>query len=652
MKKLTLEQLEEYLENLRDEPLWRHQANREADYYDNNQLDSETLADMALRGIAPLVRNLIGPTIDAVLGMEAKGRQDFKVIADEDGDTDFSIAMNVKMKEVERLSRADRATSEAYAAEVKVGLGWVEVSRNWNPFEYKYRSRYVHRREVYWDWLAREPDLSDARFLVRKKWYEADFLKEIFPKHKALIQNAVSEWGTWDETLFDEGDMDLTTGYHDEIRSSISDNEWRDTYRDRLCLYEVWYRIWERAFVMRLNNGSVIEFDDSSEKHLAAVSSGSVTLEEAVIPRVRLAWWVGPHQMADMASPYTHDRFPYVPFFGMREDRTGIPYGLIRRMMSPQDEVNTRLSKMMWLLSAKRVVGDSDAFDIEPSQVLDEVARPDAFIPLNPDRKHPNREPKIESDRDMSAQQFNVLKDASQAIQDTGGIYQEMLGKSDSAMSGVAIASLVEQGSNTLADINDNYRESRKMVGEMLFSLWRDDNQSNEFTVDIKKNGQSVPININKWEQDESGNRLRTNNMVTTQMRVELTTVPQTPTYRAQAQRDLMSMTEALPPEMQAIIMPMIIRGSDMAERDEVASLIEKALGMGGNQEPPTPEEQAAAEQAQAIEAQAIAEDAKSLAAKTEKELAGARKLNADTAKTMQEVEQSRGMTVSDMVRQ
>lgn len=47
-------------------------------------------------------------------------------------------------------------------------------------------------------------------------------------------------------------------------------------------------------------------------------------------------------------SPYRHQKFPYVPFWGKKEDRTGVPYGLVRGMMYMQDNANATNSKLRW----------------------------------------------------------------------------------------------------------------------------------------------------------------------------------------------------------------------------------------------------------------------------------------------------------------
>jgi hypothetical protein len=55
-----------------------------------------------------------------------------------------------------------------------VGLGWVEVARESDPFKFPYRCTAVHRNEIFWDMLDREPGLPKARYLVRRRWTDAD----------------------------------------------------------------------------------------------------------------------------------------------------------------------------------------------------------------------------------------------------------------------------------------------------------------------------------------------------------------------------------------------------------------------------------------------------------------------------------------------
>jgi hypothetical protein len=114
--------------------------------------------------------------------------------------------------------------------------------------------------------------------------------------------------------------------------------------------------------------------------HVAAVGSGRFKPQPAVYRKLRASIWFGPHLLQDF-DPGTN-KMPYVPFWGFREDLTGVPYGLVRSMIPLQDEVNARRRKLMWLLSSKRVEMDSDSLDQRYNDfqtVMDEISRPDSI---------------------------------------------------------------------------------------------------------------------------------------------------------------------------------------------------------------------------------------------------------------------------------
>ena len=205
---------------------------------------------------------------------------------------------------------------------------------------------------------------------------------------------------------------------------------------------------------------------------------GKAFLSERVIQEIREAWFIGPHKIGDRPCKAPYGMFPLVPFWGYRKDSTGEPYGLIAGAIPAQDEVNFRRIKLTFLLQAKRIIMDQDATTMKREQVQDEVERPDGMIILNPDRKNQKSISdvfKVEQDFNIAQQQFAVMQDSAKLIQDTMGVYAAYLGKETTGQSGVAIASLVEQGSTTLAEINDNYRFSCERLGQLIFGYFIDD---------------------------------------------------------------------------------------------------------------------------------------------------------------------------------
>jgi len=624
-------QVEMFLREIKHQPHWRREADRAADYYDGNQLSPEAVEKLRERGQPPLITNIIKPTIDTVLGMEAKSRSDWRVRPedDEECDDDLAEGLSVKLKHAEIESRADRAVSDAYAAQIKAGLGWVEVAREHDPFKCPYRVRYVHRREVFWDWRAEQPDLSDARYLIRRRWLELEHAIALMPQYATLFRMTTGGWAGFDPLM--EQDSRLVQSWEVERDTRIAAVDWRDIQRMRICLYEIWYRKWVRGYTLTLPNGMVMEADFSNPRHNEAIVAGIAQVKQATFQKVRLAWYTGPHFLYDVPSPYKHNQFPYVPFFGHREDLTNVPYGLIRSMTSPQDEVNARKSKMLWSLNSRRTVADSDAV-LDHNRAAEQVARPDAYIILNANRK-PSSTFRVEPGGELATQQFQVMQEAKQEIAEASGIHKAMQGQQSGATSGIAINGLIEQGMNTLAEINDNFRYARRLVGEMLFELVKQNLCQGPGKVTIGEGSQKKVIVFNQPAMDpDTGQQIIVNNVAKVKAKIVLDDVPSTPTYRMQQLQMLTEITKSLPPQLQGFVIDFVIEATDMPKRHQLADRLRAAVGIQD------PEQQKAAA-AQQQQAQAMAQDMqhKTFVLDAAERAARIRKLNAEAEKVQGE---------------
>lgn len=633
---LSREQVELYLNEIKHQPQWRREADRAADYYDGNQLSTETVERLKDRGQPPLITNIIKPTIDTVLGIEAKTRSDWRVRPEDNDECDDDLAegLSVKLKHAEVESRADRSISDAYSAQIKTGLGWVEVASEHDPFKCPYRVRYVHRREIHWDWRSEQQDLSDARYLIRRRWLELEHAVALMPQYATLFRMTTGAWAGFDPLI--EQNSGLVQSWEMERDTSVTASDWRDTQRQRICLYEIWYRKWVRGYVMTFPNGTSIEADFNNPRHNEAIVSGFATIKEATFEKVRLAWYAGPHFLYDVPSPYKHNMFPYVPFFGHREDLTNVPYGLIRSMVSPQDEVNARKSKMLWSLNSRRVVTDSDAV-LDHAKAMQEVARPDAYVILNQNRK-PTSTFRVEPGGELAAQQFQAMQEGKQEIAEASGIHKSMQGQQSGASSGLAINSLIEQGMNTLAEINDNFRYSRRLVGEMLFELLKQKLTQGPSKVTIGEGSAKkvIPLNTPSVDQ-ETGQQVILGDVAKVKAKVVLDDVPSTPTYKMQQLQMLTEITKSLPPELQGQVIDFVIEATDMPKRHELADRLRAAAGI---QDPEQQKAQAAAQQQAQAEQQDMAK--KMFVLDAALKASEIRKTNAEADRATAQAEQAR----------
>lgn len=611
IQEMTTSEFSNLLLEVQEQPAWRRKSDMACDYYDGKQLDSDTLRAMSDLGMAPCIENIMAPTIDAVLGLEAKTRLDWRVqaFADEK-DVEIAEAMSFRMKQAERETFADRACSDAFAAQIKAGCGWVEVAREHDPFRYPYRAEYVSRNEIFWDFRGKRMDTTDWRYLIRKRWNDADVIALAFPEKAELLRMSSSGWSGFDPTMLIDGGKSTGLGmdFVGESAYTFEEQEWRDTYRKRLCLSEVWYRRWMRGHVLKTPDGRVIEFDQANASHVEAAAMGIVNVQSAMFSKVRLAWFVGPHKLADIPSPYKHDKFPYVPFFGKREDLTGVPYGLGRPMMPMQDEVNARNTKMIWLLAAKRVTMTEGVTKDSPEVVRLEAARPDAVHVLNPQKLAQGGLFKVETDFQLNAQQYSALQDKRQAIKNVAGVYSSFEGSTHGNISGIAANTLVEQSTQTLAEIMDNFQSSRALVGDLLMSMIIEDIGTNETEINIEHEINGVKkVRLNVPTPHPSGQTVLTNDLQRARLKMVLSDVPSTTSYRSQRLMALTEITKSLPPQFQGLVLDFVMAATDLPERAEIVKRIRKSLQLGDQEPPKTPEEAQALQQAQAQQ-QAVAE--------------------------------------------
>lgn len=584
---LTLDNYTQILMDLQDQPAWRSEADRQMDYADGNQLDSDILTKMKALGIPPAIEPLIGPALDAVCGYEAKTRRDWRVTPDgEDKDGELvAKALNHKVNQAERQSGADRACSEAFRSQAAVGIGWVEVARETNPFRFKYRCRFVHRNEIWWDWLSRETDLSDARYLVRRRWTDIAQAALKFPAHKDQIEMAGYS-GSWASHMMalgaDGGTIpDLSANWNHVRGWSIEEMEWRDQARRRVCLFEVWDRRWESVVVIKTPDGRVTEYAKQKPLHVALVAARVVTPEKTTVPRMYLSYWMGPVKLWEGRSPYKHSDFPYVPFWGKREDRTNVPYGMVKGMMFLQDNVNSSMSKIRWSLGARRVERTKGVVEMRDDHFRAMVARPDADIVLNAaEMAKPGARFDVKQYEALNDQQYKMLVDSRAAIDRVSAVSAAFKGQEGTARSGVQESTQLEQATQSLAALMDNFTFARAKVGELLLSMVIEDSQAQGEKVLIPAENpmqKDQEIILNVPATDDLGLNYLSNDVERTRLKVAMSDVPSTPSFRSQQLQALSESVKAMPPDLQAVCLPHLLTLADVPNKDDIIRAIMEA---------------------------------------------------------------------------
>lgn len=568
------------------QPPWRAQADKEADYADGNQLSTDLLRRLKDMGIPPAKENIIGPAIRAVCGFEAKTRTDWRVTPDGDpGGQDVADALNFKLNQAERHSKADRALSAAFKPACAVGIGWVEVSRASNSLEFPYKCRYIHRNEIWWDMKSIEPDLSDARWLYRRRWISRTRAARMFPNHAILIMNGADKWIA--EFSIKELEGGQSTGLQAAAEAHRAWTTVEDAYYNEenktVCITELWYRRWVTTVMLKMKDGRAVKYDPANQLHQAALSLGRGKLVEELLPVVRRSYWMGPHCLFDGPSPYPHPHFPYVRVVAAQEDLTGIPFGLVRDMLFPQDNLNSTISKLRWGMSAVETIRTKGAVAMPDAQFRQMASRVDADFVLDADHMA-QQGAKFERKRDfqLNAQHFQLMQDSRAAAAGVSGVTPSFQGQQGTATSGVQEQTQVEQSQVSLADLMDNFKDARALVGEMLMALIIEDIGKEETVVVIEGDVLNPPrtVVLNSPEVDpHTGIVLLSNDVQRTRLKVALEDVPSSSSFRAQQLNALSESVKAATPEIQQVVMPFMIDLMDLPRKKEVVEAIRKAQG-------------------------------------------------------------------------
>lgn len=597
---LSYQEYIDILHEIKEQPNWRLESDKCADYYDGNQLDSETLTRMSELGIAPIIENLFSPTINAICGLEAKTRKDIRVTAANDEQfADLADAISQKLFEAQKEAHCDRANSQVFKATAISGIGWIEVGRNTDPFKPPYRYEYVHRNEVFYDMKFKNVDYSDGTFLVNARWYSVKLLQQIFPQHQELLEHVGSGWNDY-ESMLEPSNSNLANDFDQERHFALDENSWRNTYRKRLRLNAVWYKRWVNDYVIHLDGGIIEVFDDKSPLHQQAVYAGA-SVVKANFTKWRLSWWIGAHKLEDIANPHKSGKLPFIPFWANLEDLTNVPYGVGRGMITMQDEINARNSAQIYLLASKQVIMTEGATIDDIEMVRQEAGRPNALHVLDATKMAQGGRFEIQTDFALNSQQYQALLDKRQAIKNVSGVYAAFEGSSNN-QSGVALNAATEQSSQTLATLYDSYEHSKAMANDFLMSLIIEDVGDKPTTVTVTSDYKPAKqVSLNKVEE----NGQMTNGLQMTRLKVALSDVPNSTSHRVQTLQYYTQFMQFVPDIYKPVFLKHMTKLMDVgsADKKDILDAIAKINGEEVPSESKTPEE---AQQVAAMKEQAM----------------------------------------------
>jgi hypothetical protein len=455
--KLKPEQRHRRLMSWFDQEMRRQAHNRfqmalDEDYYDSIQWQADEAQEVKDRGQNPVVYNEVKPMVDWLIGVERRTRTDFSVYSRDgtpEGDEDAKTKTKL-LKYLADVNRANFERSDAADDQFKAGLGWIEIGISPDPEDEPIYKRMESWRNMLYDSLGSRRDLEDSRYLFRFRIVDLDVAIAFFPdKEQQLRESCVGrsddhylEW--WGGKPIEEIDLPMSLPGKYSMYDSDS---WARNERERVLLIECWHYEYTRE------------------------TRGGAGMMDRVRKKMHVTLMTERHELMHAKSPYEHNKYPFVPYWCYRRKKDNAPYSPIRPVRGPQDSLNKRISKSLFVMSTNQTWMEKGAIDpkmMSADEVRDEAAAPNGFIMLADGGLA-----KVETKRENDVAQGHLqLAQIDQAmIRNASGISEENLNRTTSVQSGIALAKKDEQGSKLTAQIFDNQLFARQLEGELELSL-------------------------------------------------------------------------------------------------------------------------------------------------------------------------------------
>lgn len=412
----------------------RKLAERDRDYYDGKQLTSAELKVLQARGQPDVVINRIQSKVNYLIGWEASNRTDPKAFPRTPQDEPTSEASTDALRYIEDAADLKRKFSNGWEQMLVEGYGGLELT-----IEERGGKREISALEWDWDRLFYDPhsrkhDFSDARYLGGVVWMDAEDAKAMWP--------AEEQTEAIEKTVLDA--MQSTT-YDDRP-------EWQKWTtgkgRKRVRIVQMYHREGRKWWLCKFTKGGMLESMPVPFVDQDGESWCPLLLQSAFVNR--------------------------------RNER----YGVVRSMISVQDEINKRRSKALHRLSMRQVRAERGAVD-DVDAAKRELSKPDAWVETNP-----GFEFELLSQGDQLAAELTMLQEAKNEIE-LMGPNAALQGKGEDAASGRAILANQTGGQTEITVLVDRHRHLKKRTYQRVWDLIRQ-YKDEEWWIRVTDNEENV----------------------------------------------------------------------------------------------------------------------------------------------------------------
>ena len=442
-------------------------------YYRGNQWDPADLSTLDDQGRPALTINTILPTINAVLGEQTTRRMDVSFKPRGRGQQEIADVLTKLFMQIADNNKMDWIESQVFSDGLIQDRGWFDVRIDFDDhIQGEVRVTPKDPLDVLIDPDAKEYDPKSWNEVFETRWMTLDEIEEQYGRSKADKLRITGEQGSVlgsDSVEYEEaryGDTSASVEYNQGNTTNPEENR---ALRSIRVVERQYYRLKECMFYVDSVTGDMREVPYNWGKRKREQFADQFGLE-ILTKHVRKVRWTTTADLIvlhDEWSPY--DSFTLVPYFPYW--RRGRPFGMVRNLISPQEQLNKISSQELhivnttansgWIVETGSLNGmtadDLEEHGAETGLVLEfnRGSNPPAKIP-------PNQIP---------AGLDRISQKAALNIKQISGISDAMLGTDSPEVSGVAIQAKQNRGAMMIQVPLDNLTKTRQYLAEKILNL-------------------------------------------------------------------------------------------------------------------------------------------------------------------------------------
>ena len=563
-------------------------------FYRGNQWDPSDVAALDDEGRPALTINTILPTVNAVLGEQRTRRADINFKPKGGGTQEIADVLNKLYLQIADNNKMDWLESTVFADGLIQDRGYFDVRIDFTDhIQGEVRISTKDPLDILIDPDAKEYDPKTWNEIFETKWMSLDELEEQYGADKADSLRVAAEYGNtmgqdsveYEETRYG----DTYTGVEYNQGSTTNPEENRQMRAVRVVERQ-YYQLKDCMYYVDRVTGDMREIPGNWGKRKREKFADDYGLDILSRQDRKVRWTVTADKIVlfDDWSPY--NRFTIVPYFPYW--RRGRPFGMVRNLISPQEQLNKISSQELHIVNTTAnsgwIVENGSLNGMTADDLEEHGAETGLVLEYNRGSSPPAKIPPNQIPTGLD----RISQKAAANIKQISGISDAMLGTDSPEVSGIAIQAKQNRGALMIQVPLDNLQKTRQYLAEHILRLvqaYYTEERLIQITDEADPMKPEIPLRVNAVTPE--GDII--NDLTLGEYKVVIGTMPTRDNY------DEVQFAEAIQLRQVGVPIPddLIVDYSHLAKKGEVAKRIRIMQGME-----PMSEEQA---QIQAFQAEA-----------------------------------------------